>query len=105
MPKKLVDMGNHPVLQGYVSAFREHSSRDDQSGHHIWLLIVQGLSHQLSKYVKELRSMFVSFDEKKELTVNRLDMNSFTATEPMTLFPDFAPRRLRHTQVKISWTY
>jgi hypothetical protein len=92
-------MGNHPVLQGYLSAFREHRPVTI-SPDIIWLLVVQGLSHHLSNKAEELRSMFVSFDGQKELTVKRLDMNYFTATADdwaREIFPDFASQVAEHT--------
>lgn len=40
---------------------------------HIWLTIIQGLSHHIKENAEELRSKFVSFEGKMDITLTRAD--------------------------------
>ena len=77
---KVISYGNHSFLSGMITAYRMHKSIT-LSPDIIWLLIVQGFSYHLAANNESLRSMIVSFEGKKELTVKRLDLTPETATK------------------------
>lgn len=86
-----LDYGCHPVFQGFISAYK-NDRPVTISPDIIWLLIVQAFTHHVSANAEELRSMFVNFAGKKELTVDRRDLNFFTMTSEdfeREIFPDF----------------
>ena len=60
---------NVPVLNGFYTAHTNHYPIRIKPDH-IWLLIIQGFSHHVNINSFELRSMFVTFEGKKELVVN-----------------------------------
>jgi hypothetical protein len=96
--RSLVDFGAHPVLQGYLKAFREHRPITI-SPDIIWLLIVQGLTHHIAANSEDLRSMFVQFDGKKQLTMRRRDLKPDTATRDdwASMFRDFVGQISEYT--------
>ena len=70
----------HCVFNGYVQAFKEHRPITI-SPDIFWLLIIQGFANHVNNNVEKLRSMFVDFEGKKELTVIRYNMTPRTAQE------------------------
>lgn len=65
---------NHPVLEGFIDAYKKHRSVTI-SPDIIWILIIQAFSNHVGAKSEELRSMFVNFDGKQELLVDRSDLN------------------------------
>lgn len=66
----ILDFKNHPVLQGFIAAYR-NDRPVTISPDVIWLLIIQAFSNHVTNNAEKLRSMFVNFDGKKELTVKK----------------------------------
>ena len=62
-PENIVSFGNHSLLQGLITAYENHKSIT-LSPDIIWLLIVQGFSYHVAENKEELRSMFVSFENR-----------------------------------------
>lgn len=81
---------NHAVFNGYVNAFKEHRPITI-SPDIIWLLIIQGFVNHVNNNAESLRSMFVNFNGKQELTVKRDNMAPQTATtnDWMEIFTEF----------------
>ena len=82
VPGDLVNFGTRPVITGYLRAYQNHYPVTI-SPDIAWLLICQGFSQHVTRNSEELRSMFVDFEGKKELIVQR-DM---TGTEGLAVFP------------------
>ena len=78
--KNIKSFGDHSFLQGMLQAYKNHKSIT-LSPDIIWILILQGFSYHVAQNKDNLRSMFVSFDGKKELTVKRLDITPASATK------------------------
>jgi len=72
--------GNHSFMSGMLQSFKMHKSIT-LSPDIIWLLIVQGFCQHVAANAEKLRSMFVSFNGKEMLTVERLDLTPETATK------------------------
>jgi len=72
--------GDHCFLNGMLDSFKMHKSIT-LSPDMIWLLIVQGFSYHVAANASKLRSLFVSFEGKQELTVLRMNMSPETATK------------------------
>ena len=64
---------NHAVFNGYVEAYKQHRPITI-SPDIIWLLIIQEFANQINNNTESLRSMFVNFDGKQELTVKQDNM-------------------------------
>ena len=75
----VVSLGDHCFLNGMLQAYREHKSFTF-SPDIIWLLIVQGFTRHIDRNHENLRSMFVSFEGKKTLIVERPELTPDTAT-------------------------
>ena len=69
----------HSVFNGFVQAFIDHRPITI-SPDIFWLLIIQGFSNHVNNNSEELRSMFVDFEGKKQLTVKRFNITPQTAT-------------------------
>ncbi len=73
LPNTFVCYGEHSFLKGILTAYQEHRpiiiSPDI-----IWLLISQGFARHITNNAEEFRKDFVSFDGKKELKVEVLDI-------------------------------
>ena len=76
----VISYGNHSFIDGMLQSFKMHKSIT-LSPDIIWLLIVQGFSYHVAANAEKLRSLFVSFEGKQELTVLRLDKTPETATK------------------------
>jgi len=76
----IISFGDHSFFNGILQSFKMHKSIT-LSPDIIWLLIVQGFSYHIAANAEKLRSLFVSFNEKQELTVLRLDKTPDTATK------------------------
>ena len=74
----IISYGNHSFLSGILTAYRMHKSITF-SPDIIWLLIVQGFTYHVGANKESLRSMFVNFEGKKELSVKRLNLTPLTA--------------------------
>ena len=88
--KDVIKFGEHSFMQGMLQAFMNHKSIT-LSPDIIWILILQGFSYHVAQNKDNLRSMFVSFEGKKELTVKRTDLTPATATKAdwMSIIDDF----------------
>ena len=88
--KIIYDYKTHPVFQGYLDAYKNHRPITI-SPDIIWLLIIQGFTYHVCGNATELKHMFVNFDGKKELIVDRRDLEITTMTREnwMEIFPDF----------------
>lgn len=75
----IVFYGDHAFFNGLLSAFKMHKSIT-LSPDMIWLLIVQGFSYHVAANSEKLRTMFVSFEGKKDLVVKRQNLTPETAT-------------------------
>ena len=95
----IFDHGCHPVLQGFVNAYKNHRPVTI-SPDIIWLLIIQGFSQHVSANAEQLRPMFVNFDGQKELVVDRQDLNFFAMQSEdyeKEIFPDFIKQISEYT--------
>ena len=95
----IFDFKNHPVLQGFVSAYKNHRPVTI-SPDIIWLLIVQAFSNHITNNAEKLRSMFVNFAGKKDLTLERPDLNIFQMTSEdfeREVFPEFVKQISEYT--------
>ena len=95
----MFDYENHPVLQGFVDAYKNHRPVTI-SPDIIWILIIQAFSNHVGANAEELRGMFVNFDGTKELVVDRQDLNFFTMTSEdyeREIFPDFVKKISEYT--------
>jgi len=72
--------GNHSFLNGMLKSFKMHKSIT-LSPDIIWLLIVEGFTYHVAANAESLRSLFVSFEGKQELVVERLKLTPETATK------------------------
>lgn len=82
---------NHPVFNGFVWAYKNHRPITI-SPDIMWILINQAFSNHVSSKAEELRSMFVNFDGKKELLVQKPNLNINTMTSKdweQEFFPEF----------------
>lgn len=100
--KIIFDYRNHPIFDGFLDAYRNHRPITI-SPDIIWLLIVQGFSHHVSKYAEELRPLFVNFDGKKKLKIFRDDFDFIYATSDqwMDSIPDMVNEIAKYTGQKI----
>ena len=84
----IYDLGNHPVLKGYEMAFKNHLpiiiSPDI-----IWTLILQGFAIHVNVNAERLRDTFVDFADKKELEIEREDLDFYNISNEQIqlLFP------------------
>ena len=78
--ENIYSYGEHSLLSGILDAYRLHKSIT-LSPDIIWLLILQGFSYHVTKNAESLRTKFVSFNNKKELVVDRRDLFPDTANE------------------------
>lgn len=95
----IFDHGCHPVLQGFVNAYKNHR-HVTISPDIIWLLIIQAFSNHISANAEQLRPMFVNFDGQKELIVKRQESNFFTMQSEdfeKEIFPDFVKQISEYT--------
>jgi len=76
----VVFYGNHSFLNGMLQSFKMHKSIT-LSPDIIWQLIVQGFCYHVAANAEKLRSLFVSFNGKQEITVVMLDKTPDTATK------------------------
>ena len=100
----------HGFLQNFLTAYRNdlplHISPDD-----IWLLICQGFSQHVNKNAEELRSYFVDFQGKQDITVERLDLFPETATvddwrDIISEFPTHIQKKVKGNLVdKLSFNF
>jgi len=72
--------GNHSFLNGMLQSFKMHKSIT-LSPDIIWLLIVEGFCYHVAANTEELRSLFVSFEGKEELSVKRMVLTPESATK------------------------
>lgn len=98
--KIIFDYGNHPVYDGFLDAYRNHRPITI-SPDIIWLLIVQGFSHHVSKYAEELRPLFVNFNGKEELKLIRKDFDLTNATSYQWIVTDMVNEIAKYTGQKI----
>ena len=90
----ILEYGDHPVLQGFVNAYKNHRPVTI-SPDIIWLLIIQAFAHHVSANAESLRPMFVNFDGQKELVVDRQDLDFYTMQSEdyeREIFPDFVQK-------------
>jgi hypothetical protein len=101
----LVSFGEHSFLKGMMEAYKKHKSIT-LSPDIIWLLILQGFSYHVAANKEKLRSMFVSFDDKKELVVTRLNLTPDTANEQdwMGIIDEFVEKISEHTGKELTDT-
>ena len=78
--KDVVTFRQHSFFEGIFAAWRNHKSIT-LSPDIIWLIILQGFTHHLDENSENLRSMFVSFEGMKTLTVKRPELIPETATQ------------------------
>jgi len=76
----VVFYGDHSFLNGMLQSFKMHKSIT-LSPDIIWQLIVQGFCYHVAANAEKLRSLFVSFNGKQEITVVMLDKTPDTATK------------------------
>ncbi|KAK8836535.1 hypothetical protein M9Y10_037796 [Tritrichomonas musculus] len=95
----------HCVFNGYVTAFKEHRPITI-SPDIFWLLIIQGFANHVNNNAEKLRSMFVNFEGKRELTVKREDMTPQTAKEEdwNGIFSEFVDQIKTYTGEEITET-
>ncbi|RYZ47433.1 MAG: DUF4419 domain-containing protein [Sphingobacteriales bacterium] len=67
MSGRMVDQGAHPFFNGMYQAYADHRPFE-LSPDMIWLLICQGFAHHVNNNAEALRSMFVDFEGKEQLT-------------------------------------
>ena len=103
--EKIEFIDQHCVFNGFVSAFKEHRPITI-SPDIIWLLIIQGLANHVNNNAEALRSKFVNFDGKKELTVTRGGITPQTATidDWNNIFSEFVTQISSFTGEEISKT-
>ena len=96
--KNIKRFGERSFMQGILEAYKNHKSIT-LSPDIIWILILQGFSYHIAANKDDLRSMFVSFDEKKELTVKNLDIEISSATKAdwMSIIDGFIKQIGEHT--------
>lgn len=96
--KIIFDYNRHPLYQGFLDAYRNHRPITI-SPDIIWILIVQGFCHHVKAHSEELRSFFVDFQGKKEISIKRLDINICTATSEdwMSIMPEFVDKITQFT--------
>ena len=83
--------GNHPVLQGFVDAYKNHRPITI-SPDIIWILIIQAFSNHVGANAEALKPMFVNFDCQKEIKVDRQDLDFYQMTSEdyeREIFPYF----------------
>ena len=78
--ENVVSFNEHSLFYGLLEAYKNHKSIT-LTPDIIWHMIVQGFTYHVAANKDKLRSMFVSFDGKKQLTVERLDLFPETATK------------------------
>ncbi|MFV0418292.1 MAG: DUF4419 domain-containing protein [Dysgonomonas sp.] len=88
----------HPVLGGFLKAYKEHRPVTI-SPDIMWLLICQGFGQHVNNNAEELRNKFVDFQGQKELTVARsvspdTDMKTFPWEG---VFPEFVDKIAEYT--------
>lgn len=91
--------GDHPVFNGFVWAYKNHRPITI-SPDIFWILINQAFSNHVSLKAEELRSMFVNFEGKKELFVEKpdLDINTMTSKDwEQEFFPEFVEQISQYT--------
>lgn len=76
--KNLINFGDHSFMQGILEAYMNHKSIT-LSPDIMWIIVLQGFSYHVSINKESLRSMFVSFDEKKEITVENFKITPLNA--------------------------
>jgi hypothetical protein len=87
----LVDLGQHSVIAGYLSAYQNHYPITI-SPDIAWLLICQGFANHVNNSPEEIRAKIVSFEGKETLTVIR-DQSQASSLETFpweSVFPEFA---------------
>ena len=97
--KIILNHRTHPVFEGFVWAYRNHYPITI-SPDIFWLLITQAFSNHVSDKHEELRSMFVDFLDKKQLVVERSDLNFYTMTSEdweKNFFPEFVSQISNYT--------
>lgn len=96
--KIIFDYKTHPVYDGFLDAYRNHRPITI-SPDIIWILIVQGFSRHVDTNHEELKSLFVNFKGKKDITVKKEKMNICNATteEWMSFFPEFVQQIKENT--------
>lgn len=93
------NFGKHPVFNGFLWAYKNHRPITI-SPDIIWILITQAFSNHVSSKAEELRSMFVNFEGKTELLVQKpnLDINTMTSTDwEREFFPEFVDQISQYT--------
>lgn len=75
--KLILDYNEHPVLMGFVDAYRNHRPVTI-SPDIIWLLILQAFSNYVGACPEKLRTKFVNFQGQKEI---KLEFNNKNITE------------------------
>lgn len=101
----ILQYGQHPIFDGFVSAYKEHRPITI-SPDIIWILIVQAFSNYVSDNHEKLRSKFVNFDGKKELLIKRHDLifSNMTAKDWASFFPEFVRQISEYTGQSITDT-
>ena len=96
--KNIKSFGEHSFMRGILEAYKNHKSIT-LSPDIIWILILQGFSYHIAANKDDLRSMFVSFNEKKELTVKKLKTKITSATKDdwMSIIDGFVEQIGEHT--------
>ncbi|MDU1889133.1 MAG: DUF4419 domain-containing protein [Dysgonomonas sp.] len=85
----LVFEGTHPVLGGFLKAYKEHRPVTI-SPDIIWLLICQGFSQHVNNNARSLRNKFINFEGQTTLTVTRNVESGAISDFPWeTIFPEF----------------
>lgn len=95
----ILEHGNHPVLQGFVHAYKNHRPVTI-SPDIVWILIVQAFANHVSANAEELKSMFVNFDGQQEISVDRRDLDFFQMQAEdfeKEIFPSFVQQISQYT--------
>ena len=92
-------------MSGLLAAYKGHKSIT-LSPDIIWLLIVQGFSYHVTANKEQLRSMFVSFEDKKKLEVVRENMTPQSATPKdwIGITDEFVQKMSENTKGNITTT-
>lgn len=100
-PDSLVTYGDHPFLNGILTAYKTHRpiviSPDI-----VWLLISQGFAKHISNNAEEFRKEIVNFENKKNLTIISQDIelgNPNSSWE--AVFPQFSRQICDYTRKEL----
>ncbi len=91
--ENLVYEGTHPVLGGFLKAYKEHRPITI-SPDIMWLLISQGFAQHVNNNAEELRDEFVDFEGQETLVVKResLNLEDMPAFPWESMFPEFVEK-------------